>query len=237
MRYIVCSDMHGNLSRLEAILEHSKFSKMDVLIHAGDCCDIGPKTHEVMGVFEKHNSIVLVGNHEIAHLFQHQITPYDKILDYGDFNCIWNNWILEKKVRFIIEIEGVIISHAGISKSLYSSVYPYGENWVNLLNDDMRYSYMKGQRYGHLFYDDVLSPLWFRPYDYDDPAKVVQMFGHTPYQSLNGFAKTNKMLFPIDGYDPSGTVAYGVIEDGKAEVIKFAPENPIEMYSMRQRWS
>lgn len=235
MRHIICSDMHGNVSRLEAILEHSKFTQDDKLIHAGDCCDIGPGTHDVMKILEQNNATILVGNHELAHLMKHKIHPYDSMLDHGDFNYLWNTWVKEKKAQFVIEVDGVVISHAGISESLYCGYIVYGDNWVKLLNDDMHHAYIHSQRFNSLFYDDVKSPLWFRPYNelYPEPAPIKQICGHTPRAYYNKEILDSDQLFLIDGYDKNGSVTYAVIEDGGVSVVTFQPEKPIELYKMR----
>jgi hypothetical protein len=238
MRYIICSDMHGNLSRLTAIIKHSEFDPTkDKLIHAGDCCDIGPQTYDVMQEVLDLGGILMPGNHEIGHLFRHRIMPYDSTLDVGDFCTRWNDLIKSRKSPFVLDIEGYIITHAGISEWTYNK---YGPD-VYDLNEEMYEAYMHGNSFDSLFYDDFMSPLWYRPY-YSSILQVVkpapglkQFCGHTPAHSLPQDAIFDSNLFLIDGFNENGSVKYGVIDNGVASVVCFQPDVPIIMYKMRTR--
>ena len=43
MRIAVFSDVHGNLSALEAVLEDIKSQSVDEIVFAGDLCMVGPR--------------------------------------------------------------------------------------------------------------------------------------------------------------------------------------------------
>jgi hypothetical protein len=230
MRYIVCADLHGNAVRYAEILRHSKYSQNDQLICLGDVADIGPESIFITEDLIKKNAILLPGNHEIAHLLGHQINPYDHLLDQTIFNSLWNKLIVEKRAQFIIEIEGFILSHSGVSSLIEKK---FIDNLI-LFNDTLYEFYIEKISFNDFFYSEAYGPTWFRPYDYTDPYPgIKQVIGHTPWHSLNPRAKRDPDLFCIDGYSEDGSAKYAVIEDGNIEVIKFNPAHPIPKYKFR----
>jgi hypothetical protein len=237
LRTIVCSDIHGNLARLRAILDHSKFDlEKDRLIHAGDCCDIGPFTYEVMDLLERNGAKFLIGNHELAHLLPDQhIRPYDATLDFsGDFCSRWNRMVVEKTATFFEVVEDITISHAGIPNQTLEKY----QGSIEALEDEMYDLYMKKYSFNELLFSEIDSPVWYRPYSWYIgvqyvPAPIPQMCGHTPYHSLPYEALTDPNLYCIDGYSANGSVIYGIIEDGKASTVLFIPEIKIPEYRFR----
>ncbi len=229
MRYIVLADLHGNLDRLTAILEHSKFNQdNDTLVHIGDICDINPYTHECMDILEKYDAIELVGNHEMAHLLGHSITPYDKFLDTGDFNTRMNRKIVDRKASFVLELEGYVLSHAGISRDLYDT---YDNFSAEDLNEHMYNLYIfSNSPYHALFTNEEFSPLWYRyPYDLKEHkhtglAPIPQIFGHTPrsyYEKETLEFMDSNRWYVIDGYTYKGGGVYGILESGEVEIKRF----------------
>ena len=70
MRLLILSDIHGNLSALNAVLQdaESRFQP-EVVILLGDSIDYGPQSNEVVAVLKKLKTPVLCsiwGNHEHA---------------------------------------------------------------------------------------------------------------------------------------------------------------------------
>lgn len=210
----------------------SEFDKdKDQMVHVGDCCDIGPHTEEVMRLLDSIDTIWFVGNHEISHLMKQGIRPYDSTLDVGPFNETWNKWIVERRAHFVLEIEGVVLSHAGISENLAVAC----KNDWKALNDDMFRAYATMQDHHPYFWSDEFSCLWWRPYDPCKPAPgVEQIVGHTPERSLSETALADKYMHYIDGYDKRGSFKYATIEDREVTVVTaFSPEHPIELYDWK----
>lgn len=65
-RILVTSDIHGNLTHLEGVLEKADYGKYDILVIVGDIIEKGPQSLEtlryVMRLCENENVIVLAGN-------------------------------------------------------------------------------------------------------------------------------------------------------------------------------
>jgi hypothetical protein len=238
MRTIVLSDVHGNMERLERIIEHSRYERnADQLIFAGDAADIGPYATECMQRMIDLGAKFISGNHDVAHLLKQEfIMPYDDNLDLTtDFRDTWEKVFREQGISFIVNVDGIIISHAGISNVLYKR---YGRN-IQKINEDMIQAFEVRDKYNDLFYSDLYSPIWFRPYgsyymnDEGIPAPIIQMVGHTPYHALTKEALNDKNLFFIDGYAKDGSIKYGLIENGVPSVITFIPKKPIPLYKFR----
>lgn len=63
-RYLVVSDIHGNLEALEAVLGDAK--PFDKVICLGDYVDYGANPNEVIELMKRQKSINLVGNHDLV---------------------------------------------------------------------------------------------------------------------------------------------------------------------------
>lgn len=245
MTTFVIADIHGNLQLLENFFIHSKYDKnKDTLIHAGDMCDIGNETLEVMHRLEKENAIILIGNHEFAHCYGQFITPYDYSLDKTPIVDYWRDKILSKEWGVAHAISDVIITHAGISQALYNHLYLDKSTTVDAIADKLNFVLwsFSGRSRGilelltnkWLGYDDMLSPLWFRPYDLSYiqdneviigyPAQTLkQVAGHTPLEYYRDNLPKIEELLKKDNFtmiDPysrrfkdSGYTVYAIIHD------------------------
>jgi hypothetical protein len=246
MRYIVCADLHGNITLLTNILEHSKFTDEDILVCAGDFCDIGIYTQEVQEVLEENEAIILLGNHELAHLTGQSIMPYDYQLDsIPNLLTGWRNDTLQGIWKIAYAIDDILITHAGVSDFLCNKLHMQGltagqmADKLNTLfvqsisiGKDSPLEFLSRQWFG---YDDVFSPLWYRPLLYKKfgvesyPAPVRQIAGHTPIHCFNEEQQEylNKVSFYI--VDPymggrmhlPGYCKYALVEDGKIEVVEY----------------
>jgi predicted phosphodiesterase len=65
MRIALCSDIHGNISGLKAILEQLKcLGGADLFFVAGDTLGIGPGHEDVIDILIQNKACILRGNHE-----------------------------------------------------------------------------------------------------------------------------------------------------------------------------
>lgn len=63
MKYLIFSDVHGNLPALEAVLAYSKYT--DYLICLGDVVNYGPWSNECVEILDQIDNITVIrGNHE-----------------------------------------------------------------------------------------------------------------------------------------------------------------------------
>src|ERR1700704_710226 len=66
MRVAVVSDIHGNITALEAVLAALEADRPDELWCLGDLVGYGARPNECCGAIEARASICLAGNHDLA---------------------------------------------------------------------------------------------------------------------------------------------------------------------------
>ncbi len=66
MRIAFVSDIHGNYTALEAVLEDIEQQNIDQLICLGDTVSLGPQPAEVLQALRTRNAITIMGNHDQA---------------------------------------------------------------------------------------------------------------------------------------------------------------------------
>ena len=121
-RTFVVGDVHGNLSRLEALLEKANVTSDDEVVQLGDLGDFRRETQSNDAAAYRfaalNKIIVLWGNHDRAavdqwqHSFRGFYPPPKRML----------NLIARVKPRFAYEAHGFLLTHAG----LHPSVTPAG---------------------------------------------------------------------------------------------------------------
>lgn len=66
MRIAIISDIHGNLTALQAVLADIKLQKVDDIICLGDIVTLGPQPKEVLNALKELNCVIIKGNHDAA---------------------------------------------------------------------------------------------------------------------------------------------------------------------------
>lgn len=66
MRIAIISDIHGNLTALQAVLADIKLQKVDDIICLGDIVTLGPQPKEVLNTLKELNCVIIKGNHDAA---------------------------------------------------------------------------------------------------------------------------------------------------------------------------
>jgi len=254
MRTIVIADVHGQLNLLENVLKHSKYNQdKDKIIFAGDFCDIGDQTIEVQEWLECANAEIILGNHEIAHMFGHSIRPYDYRID-SEPGLVqeWRNKTLSGIWKLATAIEtpsgdDILITHGGVSTLLEEKLMLRGltaKQAADKINtrflEDIRLEHdtkLLGPRNHWLIYNELLSPVWYRPYtewwcegEPEDimPCSYRQIAGHTPREcytkeQLEYLDKIEFIL--IDPYQGGrmnipGYCLYAVVENNEVNIIE-----------------
>jgi predicted phosphodiesterase len=77
MRYLVFSDVHGNIEALERVLEHAAMHRPDIIVSLGDVVGYGANPNECVEMVHERAQIRIGGNHDLA---------VAGIMGYGDFN-------------------------------------------------------------------------------------------------------------------------------------------------------
>lgn len=68
MKYAIISDIHGNLTALNSILEDIKTRKIDRIVCLGDTISKGCHSHECLELVRKNADAVLVGNNDLIYV-------------------------------------------------------------------------------------------------------------------------------------------------------------------------
>ncbi len=78
MRYIILSDIHGNLEAMTAVLDRAKDLKPDGYICLGDIVGYGASPEEVVELVRELDPIAVMGNHDSAVLNDREAFAFNK---------------------------------------------------------------------------------------------------------------------------------------------------------------
>lgn len=118
MRTLVVSDAHGHPEIIRFALDHSRFEPgRDRFVFGGDFLDRGTDAQGCLDLIEQYADEVLLGNHDLAVLLDTPVWPQEP--DSPGFRPL----LVEKTLnqdparawKAVAEVEGVLVSHAGIS--------------------------------------------------------------------------------------------------------------------------
>ena len=94
MRYLIVSDIHGNLEAFEKIIEHFDELHVDEILCLGDIVGYGANPHECLALAKKHCNCFIYGNHEYA-LFS---LEYQQLFNQFAYTAIdWTREQLDKR--------------------------------------------------------------------------------------------------------------------------------------------
>jgi predicted phosphodiesterase len=245
MRIAIFSDVHGNLSALEAVLDHiDQQEPVDQIVFAGDACLAGPRPLECIAELRSRKITCIVGNtdHWILHppslIKVSDDDAREKRLNLRDL-CRWTQetigkegtlWLEELRSSFSVSIsptpshdQDLLIVHAN-PKDLLQIIFPSEERQKEL------YSSIRQP-------DEELGPL------FSEVKASMIAFGHLHIPSLRtwrnfSLANISSVSLPGDG-DPRAK--YAVVKwqgDQYWEVewhrIDYAIEGEIEAYLENQ---
>jgi len=238
MRTIVFSDAHGEPDIIQAVVEHSCFDPhSDRLIFAGDAIEVGRDSAGCLALLDKLGCECLVGNHEYAVYdgwpLEPEVLPTDveadvhRLIDGG----LW---------RVAAESDGVLITHAGLSRSFAPDFEPFGAehsvaDFVASLNEEFAGAVKLGDFVAVRVVEED-GPLWYRPSESLPPLTgVLQVSGHTPPEMFGGSAVAECWagvgFYMVDpcarcwrrrGFAPPVPLRYAVIENGNVRVVEEA---------------
>jgi predicted phosphodiesterase len=168
MRYLILSDIHGNLTALEAALQASE-GKWDKVICLGDIVGYGPDPNEVIDRVRGLNAVTIRGNHDKAG---------SGIADAEDFNpvarsaALWtreqlrpeNREYLEKLPTGPLTVDGFTIVH-GAARDEDEYVFAPAQALDSLLDAPspvtfFGHTHLQG---GFTMHNDKIGVLHFKP--------------------------------------------------------------------------
>jgi hypothetical protein len=232
MRTFVISDAHGYPELIQNALDHGGFQVgVDDFVYAGDIFDRGPDPQGCIDLVEEYATEVLFGNHDVGVMLNFVVYPQepenrgfrpfliDKVLNAGP----------EAGWKVATCVEGVLITHAGVSSEYEHVFNEKCEGDLVLLAEDLNHAFVAAVRReletGEGDEQDILGddgPTWFRPRPYSSLlplAGIRQVVGHTPAM-LELEKRDFYMIDPCAylGMDDPGRFRYAVIEAGRVRV-------------------
>jgi serine/threonine protein phosphatase 1 len=165
MNILVVGDVHGCYFTLKHLVKTYWQPEFEFLVQVGDLINKGPHSGQCVKFMRKlkkqypYRVFVLKGNHEDRYLKYHDQPGFSKSIDLTQADFIrnemnlkkLNNWL--KELPYLWENPYILITHAGISKSVRN---PY--NYTNprgvLHNRSELRNVGKLQVYGHMIQAD-----------------------------------------------------------------------------------
>ena len=168
-RYIVITDIHGELRKLESVLSKIKTHPDDIFVFMGDYIDRGPDSkgvvEKVIAQSQTHKCIYLIGSHEYAYMHSQNDEYYSflfwnyggpaTVRSYGSFENIDKiHGDFFRSLKFYHLTDKYLFVHAGINPA-----YPLEQQ------DEVDLVYIRGK---------------FIYSKHNLPQKII--FGHTEFE-------------------------------------------------------
>ena len=168
-RYIVITDIHGELEKLESVLSKIETRSDDIFVFMGDYIDRGSKSKEVVERViqqsETHKCIYLMGSHEYALLHAKQDDYYDYLF--------WNYGGPATVKSYGGHFDNILNTHGDFFRSL--KFYHLTEDYLFVhAGIDPRYSLEEQVETDFVY---IRSAFYDRPHNL--PQKII--FGHTEF--------------------------------------------------------
>jgi hypothetical protein len=248
MRTFVIADAHGHPETIRAALEDGDFEPdRDRLVFAGDFLDRGSDPQGCVDLIEKYAGEVLIGNHDLAVLLDIPVWPQEP--DSPRYRPLLIDKVLNNDPahawRAVTAVQGVLVSHAGIS-ARYERLFRetcHGQPgmFADQVNEEFREAVRRWldsgekERDAHAHFRGLFGdygPFWFRPppFSHARPlAGVTQVSGHSPAVddlAKDGFYMIDPSVWLADLGEPL-RFRYAVIEEGRVRVEEGEiPERP-----------
>lgn len=130
MRFIIISDVHGNLEALEAVLKEVKTHHNGDILFLGDSVGYGPDPKECIKVLKKESNILLAGNHDWAVIGKTDISYFNP---YARAAVEWTQGVLSNEEKLFLEGLPVAERLKGEGLYLVHSTPKEPEQWHYLI--------------------------------------------------------------------------------------------------------
>lgn len=120
MKLALISDIHGNLTALEAVMKSIQTEGVDQIVCLGDIVGYGPKPNECVELIQHHMIPTVLGNHDEASIGEGDISNFNH---WATLAIHWVSSILSKNsvdfiksLQFTYEFEDHFLTHASPDK-------------------------------------------------------------------------------------------------------------------------
>lgn len=234
MRTFVIVDAHGYPELIQSALRHGGFEPgRDDFVYAGDLLDRGPDAAGCIALVESYATEVLLGNHDVAVLLDLYVYPQNP--ESPGFRPLFRERVLDpdrsRAWKVATCVEGVLITHAGISEDHERVFTQDCGSDPSQLADRLNATFLElAEREPpvrdwseHEMLDDD-GPFWLRPRPYSRLAPLSgcpQVVGHTPPLvdlQAQGFYMVDPCAWEWELVGRPGYLRYAVIEGGRVKV-------------------
>lgn len=182
-RVFVIGDLHGEYTKLMALLDEIQFTDSDILIATGDLIDRGTDSLKCLEIFCTHdNFLTVIGNHEVMAI--KSIESYDYLLwqyNGGDWFFDLADELQLKAIEYLNHI--YYRGHYAIN------LIKNGQSTVIVHADIPNHHYKFGEEWGE---QDLHTLVWSRAtiHDLNSGLNVIItgadrfIFGHTPQKRI-----------------------------------------------------
>lgn len=226
MRYLLVSDIHGNLPALQSVLEDAP--AFDAIWCLGDLVGYGPNPNEVIKQLREFPLVSVVGNHDWGALGR--VDPYVFNAD-ARHALLWTQTELTKENRRFLtelpaglEVEGYVLVHASLREPIWEYLLDLDAARKNFAFDDFQIAFM-----GHTHIPLVFESVGTKP-----DARVFQPDYQEPL-SLDGrrlLINPGSVGQPRDG---NPQAAYGILDTDEQSMAFRRVAYPIEITQERMR--
>jgi hypothetical protein len=187
---LVVSDVHAYPEFLENALRRSRFrAGVDRLVFAGDLLDRGGQPGACLERLDELHAEMLIGDHDHATMLGYFIgeqSPASR-----DYRRALLRRFLSGALSLVTHVDGVLISHAGLSRAFAADFAAVGRDPARLarhVNEEFRRDLERQLSHGMTLPEprtlDGHSPMWLRVDDSDvGPGRLLdgveQIAGHT----------------------------------------------------------
>lgn len=185
MKYLFIGDIHGDLKLVKFLLKN--FSQY-ILCFIGDILDGIHDTYsdiECLKLILKSDSILLRGNHEEGYLYTSQRCTGFNPITYLLFQEVKDEYLNKSKYFLYIKEHNVLVTHAGLTKTLWDEFNFNTNNLEQILNEwslnpNMSPIHWIGSCRGG--YSKTGGILWCDyNYEFKPVSCIKQVFGHTSW--------------------------------------------------------
>lgn len=102
MRHLICSDVHGNLEALQALLREAEKEKADRFFMLGDLVGYGPDPRDCLRQIRKIADVVLAGNHDHGAV---SLTDISYFNPYARAAILWTReQLLDQEAEYLAQL-------------------------------------------------------------------------------------------------------------------------------------
>ena len=132
MRYLVFSDIHGNIEALEMVLEEMTALRPDIVVSLGDVVGYGANPRECVETVQEYTHIRVSGNHDLAAIGLEDSDTFNRTAKSA---IVWTADVLEPRHRDMLErydpvrrYDGCVFAHGSpVSPLDFEYIYTVGQ--------------------------------------------------------------------------------------------------------------